>query len=237
MKDIIEILTSHLKEHKWKQVIIVIEITQGSIGYKSLFFIDENSKEEDFWIDFEDIKGLFDKLREEYNLSKDNKNKFNRYELLLNNDGNYSEKYWWDAVEDKKDLLSGAEVFFQWANDRMMSMIFEYEKDNNLLLTQYDNDGDLEYLSSWDRGVFTFYINENNELEYKIVLIKDGVERVSEMPLKDYFIEGVLEHHKITNTELLDVWKPWNTLIIRSPHTGIPYDKVDEYVEYKTVMS
>ncbi|MCJ1805302.1 hypothetical protein MRP92_00030 [Flavobacterium covae] len=237
MKDIIEILTSHLKEHKWKQVIIVIEITQGSIGYKSLFFIDENSKEEDFWIDFEDIKGLFDKLREEYNLSKDNKNKFNRYELLLNNDGNYSEKYWWDAVEDKKDLLSGAEVFFQWANDRMMSMIFEYEKDNNLLPTQYDNDGDLEYLSSWDRGVFTFYINKNNELEYKIVLIKDGVERVLEMPLKDYFIEGVLEHHKITNTELLDVWKPWNTLIIRSPHTGIPYDKVDVYVEYKTVMS
>ncbi|MFS1520886.1 hypothetical protein ACIPCA_06120 [Flavobacterium covae] len=237
MKDIIEILTSHLKEHKWKQVIIVIEITQGSIGYKSLFFIDENSKEEDFWIDFEDIKGLFDKLREEYNLSKDNKNKFNRYELLLNNDGNYSEKYWWDAVEDKKDLLSGVEVFFQWANDRMMSMIFEYEKDNNLLPTQYDNDGDLEYLSSWDRGVFTFYINKNNELEYKIVLIKDEVERVLEMPLKDYFIEGVLEHHKITNTELLDVWKPWNTLIIRSPHTGIPYDKVDEYVEYKTVMS
>lgn len=237
MKDIIEILTSHLKEHKWKQVIIVIEITQGSIGYKSLFFIDENSKEEDFWIDFEDIKGLFDKLREEYNLSKDNKNKFNRYELLLNNDGNYSEKYWWDAVEDKKDLLSGAEVFFQWANDRMMSMIFEYEKDNNLLPTQYDNDGDLEYLSSWDRGVFTFYINKNNELEYKIVLIKDGVERVLEMPLNDYFIEGVLEHHKITNTELLDVWKPWNTLIIRSPHTGIPYDKVDVYVEYKTVMS
>lgn len=47
----------------------------------------------------------------------------------------------------------------------MMSMLFEFEKDNNLMPTQYDSDGDLEYLSSWDNGVFTFHINDKNELE------------------------------------------------------------------------
>jgi hypothetical protein len=52
------------------------------------------------------------------------------------------------------------------------------------------------------------------------------------MPLKDYFIEGILEHHQITNTELSDEWKSWNTLIIKSPHNSIPYDKVNEFVSY-----
>ncbi|MET3539249.1 hypothetical protein [Chryseobacterium limigenitum] len=232
MKNIVEIIVSHLREYKWKQAEIVIQITPESMGYESLFFIDENNNEEDFWIDFEDIRKLFDKLREDYNESKNTVDKFNRYKLILKSDKTYSEKYWWNAEEDKQDLLAGAEVFFQWANDRMMSMIFEFEKDNDLLPTHYDGDGDLEYLSSWDSGVFTFHINDKNELEYKIILTKDGKERILEMPLKDYFIEGIFEHHKITNTELSDEWKPWNTLIIKSPHNSIPYDKVGEFVSY-----
>ena len=129
-------------------------------------------------------------------------------------------------------MLDGAEVFYQWVNEIMMSMLFEYEKDNNLLPTQYDDDGDLEYLSSWDSGVFTFHITEQNELVYKINLTKDGKERIVEMPLKAFFIEGILNHHKITNTELSDVWQPWNTLILKSLNYDIPYDKREEFVSY-----
>ncbi|MFH6989229.1 hypothetical protein ACHRVW_15925 [Flavobacterium collinsii] len=160
------------------------------------------------------------------------KNKFNSVIIDIDLNGTYSEKYFWNSDQEKQDLLDGAEVFFQWVNERMMSMIFEYEKDNNLLPTQLDDDGDLEYLSSWDSGVFTFHINETNELEHKIVLTKDGVNRRLEMPLEDYFIEGILQHHQVTNTELSDKWKPWNKLIIKSPHNSIPYNKVDEFVSY-----
>ena len=232
MRDIIEIIVSHLKEFKWKQAEIVIQITPASIGYETLFFIDENNNVEDFWIDFKNIRKLFDRLRKNYNESKDTADKFNRYKLILRKDETFLDKYWWDAEEDKKDLLDGAEVFYQWVNERMMSMIFEYEKDNDLVPTQYDSDGDLEYLSSWDSGKFTFHINKKNELEYRIVLTKDGKERVLDMPLKDYFIEGIMEHHKITNTELSDQWKPWNTMILKSLHYDIPYDKRDEFVSY-----
>ncbi|WP_288436020.1 hypothetical protein [uncultured Chryseobacterium sp.] len=150
--------------------------------------------------------------------------KFNKFLIEMDRYKNFSETYYWDKSKEKDDLLAGAEVFFQWTNDRMMSMIFEFEQENNLLPTRYDNDGDLEYLSSWDNGIFSFHINEKNELEYKIILTQDGTERLLEMPLKDYFVEGILEHHKTTNTILSNEWKPWNTLIINSPHTGIPYD-------------
>lgn len=60
----------------------------------------------------------------------------------------------------------------------MISMLFEYEKDNNLVPTQYDSDGDLEYLSSSGSGVFTSQFKEKNNLEHTVVLIKDGQERV-----------------------------------------------------------
>ncbi|MFS1520891.1 hypothetical protein BWK63_13565 [Flavobacterium covae] len=234
MEEVLVIINKFFKEKVWDKILIEINFTEAG-GYEPKLTVIKCG-EKYLWGEFElfDIADIIHKKQKEI---LDTSEKFNKAKIEIYPDGKFLEHYWWDSGLQKQNLLSYAQVFFQWANDRMMSMIFEYEKDNNLLPTQYDNDGDLEYLSSWDGGVFTFYINKNNELEYKIVLIKDGVERVSEMPLKDYFIEGVLEHHKITNTELLDVWKPWNTLIIRSPHTGIPYDKVDEYVEYKTVMS
>ena len=131
-----------------------------------------------------------------------------------------------------KYLLNNAEVFYQWVNERMMSMIFEYEKDNDLVPTEYDSDGDLEYLSSWDSGVFTFHIDKNNNLVYKVVLTKDGKERTLDLPLRDYFVEGILDHYKVTNNELSDDWKPWNTMILKSLHYDIPYDKREEFVNY-----
>lgn len=97
-------------------------------------------------------------------IHKKQKEKFNKAKIEIYSDRTYSEYYWWDSGLQKQDLLNYAGIFFQWANDRMMSMIFEYEKDNNLVPTQYDTDGDLEYLSSWDSRVFTFHINDKQEI-------------------------------------------------------------------------
>ena len=172
------------------------------------------------------------RIMSEYFVEKRNSlEKFNRVHIEILTDGTFTEKYFWDSGKEKQDLLSYSEIFFQWANDRMMSMIYEYEQSNNLLPTRLDDDGDLEYLSSWDRGVFSFHV-KGEKLEYKIILTKNNKDRILEMPLKDYFIESLLEHHRITHTELKVEWKSWNTIVIKSPHTGIPYDKVDQYVNY-----
>ncbi|WP_347051784.1 hypothetical protein [Flavobacterium olei] len=173
-----------------------------------------------------------EKISEYFEETIHTEKRFNRFIIEINNDKTYSQEQYWDITKEKQDLLNTADVFYQWVNERMMSMIFEYEKDNNLIPTQYDSDGDLEYLSSWDSGVFTFHINEKNDLEYKVALTQDGKERILDLPVKDYFIEGILEHYKVTNTELSDVWKSWNTMKLKSLHYDIPYDKREDFVSY-----
>jgi len=182
-----------------------------------------------------DGRELFAYERSIYEIFKDRietGDQFNVAIFEIQNNGDYLSTYKWENDKAKQDLLDYAEVFYQWVNYRMMSMIFEYEKDNDLVPTEYDDDGDLEYLSSWDSGIFTFHINDKEELEYKIELTQDGEERILNMPLKDYFVEGILEHYKVTNTELADKWEPWNTMILKSLHYDIPYDKRDEFVRY-----
>lgn len=212
------------------QVIVIIKLNKEKVSTR--FYEVINNEQVSFRPKPKEYREFSDEIYERYNSLLSTEDKFNSTIIEIDPNGAYSEKYFWDSEQEKQDLLGGAEVFFQWVNERMMSLIFEFEQDNNLLPTRLDADDELEYLSSWDSGVFTFHINEKNELEYKIVLTKNGVERVLDMPLKDYFIEGILNHYQITHTILSDEWKPWNTLIIRSPHTGIPYDKVDEYVSY-----
>ncbi|MBF7093646.1 hypothetical protein IUY40_19165 [Flavobacterium sp. ALJ2] len=211
-------------------VIVIIKINKEKVSTR--FYEVINNEQVSFRPKPKEYREFSDEIYERYNSLFSTEDKFNSAIIEINPDGVYSEKYFWDSEQEKQDLLSGAEVFFQWANEKMMSLIFEFEQDNNLLPTQLDADGELEYLSSWDSGVFTFHVNEKNELEYKIILTKDGIERVLKMPLKDYFIEGILNHYQITHTILSDEWKPWNTLIIKSPHNSIPYDKVDEFVSY-----
>lgn len=211
-------------------VIVIIKINKEKVSTR--FYEVINNEQVSFRPKPKEYREFSDEIYEHYNSLFSTEDKFNSVIIEINPDGVYSEKYFWDSEQEKQDLLSGAEVFFQWANERMMSLIFEFEQDNNLLPTQLDADGELEYLSSWDSGVFVFHVNEKNELECKIILTKDGIERVLKMPLKDYFIEGILNHYQITHTILSDEWKPWNTLVIKSPHTGIPYDKVDQFVSY-----
>lgn len=224
-------IKNYYKEFEYEKLVVdYIFTVEGSYNFIVNYTKDNTDKESE--ISNKPIRDTVRKMAEMFEEKKNSSNKFNRVKIEINLDGTYSEKYWWDTGKEKQDLLDYADVFYQWVNERMMSMIFEYEKDNNLVPTQLDDDGDLEYLSSWDSGIFTFHINKKNELEYKIVLTIDDVDRILEMPLKDYFIEGVLQHHQVTNTELSDKWKPWNKLIIKSPHNSIPYDKVDEFVSY-----
>ena len=222
-----------LKDKNWKKINIIFNINEGAIGYDKIEYIDNNNITNSFWIKFGEIDDLINSICNEYSCSlNDFTKRFNKYRIEIFFNGEIIEKKWWNSEKEKQDLLDYAEVFYKWTNDRMISMIFKYEKDNNLVPTQYDLDGDIEYLSSWDSGVFTFHISENNNLEYKIVLNKEGRERVLDMPLKDYFKEGILEHYKITNRELSNQWKPWNTMILKSLHYDIPYDKRDEFVSY-----
>ncbi len=202
----------------------------GSYDIEVCYFFNENKKETAL-----DGRELFVYERYIYEVFKNRlgtDTQFNRVLFRIQNNGLYSSEYRWESDEAKKDLLDYANIFYQWVNGHIMSMIFEYEKDNNLIPLQYDEDGDLEYLSSWDRGEFIFHINDNEELKHCIELVKDGEKRVLDMPLKDYFIQSVLEHHKQTHNELADEWKPWNTMILKSLHNDIPYDKREEFVTY-----
>jgi hypothetical protein len=225
-------LYDHYKEHKYVKLNIEYEFTLSG-SYRFLVgYLLESGEVVPTIISHRSIKDEVKKVSEYFEETIQTEEKFNRFILELNNDKTYSQKHFWDSEREKQDLLESAEVFYQWVNYRMMSMIFEYEKDNDLVPTEYDDDGDLEYLSSWDSGIFTFHINDKEELEYKIELTQDGEERILNMPLKDYFVEGILEHYKVTNTELADKWEPWNTMILKSLHYDIPYDKRDEFVRY-----
>lgn len=230
-QDVINAFYNYYKEFSYKILEIKFIFTLGgSYDINVLYKNNENIKETIL-----DGRELFKYERYIYNLfiSKiETNDKFNIVIYKIKNDGTHSSVYLWENEKSHQDLLDYAEVFYQWVNERMMSMIFEYEKDNDLVPTEYDSDGDLEYLSSWDSGVFTFHIDKNNNLVYKVVLTKDGKERTLDLPLRDYFVEGILDHYKVTNNELSDDWKPWNTMILKSLHYDIPYDKREEFVNY-----
>ncbi|PAM95286.1 hypothetical protein B4N84_08410 [Flavobacterium sp. IR1] len=230
-QEIVKAFYDYYKEFSYDTLEVKFIFTLGgSYDTYTFYFEDDNKREGTL-----DGRELYIYEREVFkifNTRLSSKDQFNVVTFKIKNDGTYSTSYVWENEKAKKNLLDSAEVFYQWVNDRMMSMIFEYEKDNNLVPTQLDSDGDLEYLSSWDSGVFTFHINENNHLEHKVVLKKEGKERFLDLPLKDYFVEGMLDHHEVTNTELSEEWKPWNTMILKSLHYDIPYDKRDEFVTY-----
>ncbi|MFH6991181.1 hypothetical protein [Flavobacterium sp. FlaQc-48] len=229
---VVNAIYHYYNEYPYAKLIIQYEFTQSG-SYK--FFVRYMSESETLIPtnkSSDPIDDEIEKISEYFEIKINSEEKFNRFIIEINNDKTYCHRQFWDIKKVKQDLLNSAEVFYQWLNERMMSMIFEYEKNNNLVPTQYDADGDLEYLSSWDSGVFTFHINEKDNLEHTVILTKNGKERSLNLPLKDYFVEGITEHYKITNTQLSDEWKPWNTIILKSLHYDIPYDKREEFVQY-----
>ncbi len=230
-QEIVKAFYEYYKEFPYDILEVKFVFTLGG-SYDVFISYLENNDKKDTSLNGRELFKYEHQVYELFKTKIDTEEQFNLAIYKIKKDGTYSSLYEWESEKAIENLVDYAKVFHHWANDRMMSMIFEYEKDNGLVPTQYDNDGDLEYLSSWDSGVFTFHINEKNELEYKIILTKDGEERILEMPLKDYFIKGILEHHHSTNTELSNTWKPWNTMVLKSPHNDIPSDKKDECVSY-----
>lgn len=202
-------IVQELSDKNWKKINIILNINEDAIGYDKIEYIDHNDTAVFFWVRFGIIGDLIESLRNKYNsnvnlLSK----RFNKYQIEIYPNGEVTEKQWWDLEKEKKDLLDGAEVFYQWVNECMMSMISEYEKDNDLVPNQYDDDGDLEYLSSWDSGLFTFYINEKEELKYKIAnkIFKEHLNKFK--PLEEVkklytavLLEGYREHTGVIATE------------------------------------
>ncbi|MDP5199840.1 hypothetical protein [Flavobacterium sp. DG2-3] len=229
-QDAIKAFLEYYKEFSYDILEVKFTFTLGGSYDIAVYYYNDDKKETSL-----DGRELFAYERFIYEIFKDRietNDKFNIAIFQIQSNGEYSSTYKWEDDKAKQNLLDYAEVFYQWVNDRMMSMIFEYEKENGLVPTQYDDDGDLEYLSSWDSGLFTFHINDKGELEYKIVLTQNGKERILDMPLKDYVIEGFLEHHKSTNGELSDEWKSWDTMELKSYHSSIPHHNRDEFVRY-----
>lgn len=229
---IVEAIHNYYNEFSYVKLLIKYEFTPSG-SYKFLVrYISELEEAVPTSKSGEPIDDQLEKVSEYFETKINTEEKFNRFIIEISNDKTYSYRQYWDFKKEKQDWLNTAQVFYQWVNQVMMSTIFEYEKDKGLLPVQYDEDGDLEYLSSWDSGVFTFHINDKGELEYSVVLTQDGKERELVMPLKDYFVDGIREHHQVTNTDLADEWKAWNTMILKSLHYDIPYDKREEFVRY-----
>ncbi|MBF7093671.1 hypothetical protein IUY40_19290, partial [Flavobacterium sp. ALJ2] len=107
MQDIIEIVQSHLKDCNWKRAELILKITKSSMKYGAIFYIDENGNQEDFWIDFDEIRPLLDTLRDKYNQSIDSDTKFNKYKIIIKNNRTYTERYWWDSEQNKQNLIAG----------------------------------------------------------------------------------------------------------------------------------
>ena len=142
-------IKNYYREFEYDKLIVDYIFTlEGS--YNFIVKYEKNTKSKESEVSNKPIRSTVRKMAEIFEEEKNSSKKFNRVKIEINLDSTYSEKYWWDTEKEKQDLLNYADIFYQWVNERMISMIFEYEKDNNLVPTQYDSDGDLEYLSSWE---------------------------------------------------------------------------------------
>jgi len=229
-QDVVKAFFEYYNEFSYDTLEIKFTFTLGGSYEIEIYYFYEGGKKETS-LDGREMYVFERSIHDAFKDKLETSDKFNVALFEIQNNGLYTSTYTWENDKAKKNLLDYAEVFYQWANDRMMSMIFEFEKDNDLIPTQYDDDGDLEYLSSWDSGLFTFKIY-NDRVEHEIVLTKESKQRILEMPLRDYFVEGILEHHKATNVELATEWKSWNIMKLKSLHYDIPHDKREEFVRY-----
>ncbi|TCP24808.1 hypothetical protein EV195_105239 [Tenacibaculum skagerrakense] len=228
----LDLIKNGFNDLNWKSIKVVFDVNDGSIGYETIQYITPDNEIQEHWIPFKKIKEVIDFIRESYNSKKNTNEKFNKVEVSLILNENSTVRYYLDEAEELKNKINTENVFFQWLNDNMMNRIFDFEKGNNLLTPNYDEDGDfIDFQSSWDQGIFTFNI-VNKEVFHKIQLFKNEESRLLSMPLPDYLVNGILEHHYVTNNELTEVWEPWNTLVIKSPHNSIPYDDWKKYVTY-----
>lgn len=236
MNDFDRNLFNKIKEltnkYEWDVIELIINFTESGGYGLELFYKNENDDYQEIIMSTRELRTYIKTIVDRFHTLKDSEEKFNKVFVLIQRNSEIDITYKYDIEKIKSEKLNSSLVFYQWVNETMMNRIFDYEKENNLMTPNYDEDGDLiDYQSSWDKGVFTFEVI-NNKIDYSIELTKDNEKRKLPMSLPEYFVNGLLEHYQITNEELKEEWNPWNKLIIHSPHNSIPYDRWEEYVFY-----
>jgi len=225
-KEISDLFKSELTKTEFDEASFTIEYTAAGSS-SSQGFIIANGNQKRALLSFEVnmiINSYFNEVK------TDPAKRFNWVELFIRKNEDSLIKYTWSDELYVQDKLKSAQVFPQWINERFMAFIYEFEFPNGP--TEKDEDGDPLYVSTWDRGIFTFHIN-NGKINSDILLYKREHERHIAIPLPEYFIKAMLEHHEITNTGILkDKWKPWNKLVIDSPHNSLPYSTMADHVFY-----
>ena len=220
------------RDYDWTNIRLELNFTMsGGYGLKSSY-LNESGENETLPISLRLLRPHLKEIIDRFTKTKNTEIQFNQVVLFIDKDLNLKTDYLFNKNFNQIQKLNNSKVFYQWLNETMMNRIFEYEKENELLTPVHDDDGKFDYYeSSYDNGVFSFLVKEN-QVSYNFELIKNGVSRDLNMPLPNYVNNGILEHHRVTNIELNKEWKPWNKLEIKSPHNDIPYDKWNEYVTY-----
>ncbi len=221
-----ESLVSIVNEEDWDKIEYIGKFREGgSNPFVTIFKLDQEIKLTSF-----DVFKPHRIVKNEYKKLLNTANKFNYFKVLIDKELVVTITQEWresDFIEQKNN---SALVFYDWINERMMSIIYENEFPNGP--TAKDIDGDPLYESTWEEGKFTFRV-EGKYIKPHIILIKDGIERVMNLEYPDFFFPAILEHHEITNTgELKDLWKPWDTIKLISPHNTISILEKDKRVFY-----
>lgn len=169
-------------------------------------------------------------VKNEYKSVLNTKEKFNYFKYKINKNKEDETLIIWNELDSLIEKQNSALVFYDWINERMMTLIYEAEFPNGP--TAQDADGDPLYETTWNSGIFIFQIKES-ELTSDITLIQKEESRKLKIKFPKPFIQALLEHQITTNFgELKDLWEPWDTLKIVSPHNSIPSLEKDKRVFY-----
>ena len=141
--------------------------------------------------------------------------RFNRITYRIFSDGRIESKYFWDGEYYLDNLFSRTRVFPQMLNERMLMLMFEGQFRKK----------------RWDSASFEFTIADG-QVHFKGTASNKRFKEIPvELTLASSDVENIIEHHQKTNEgELKDRWKPWNKLVIRSPHNDIDLDKDVDYL-------
>jgi len=230
LDSLLVLIEESFNDVKWKYVKIASNVNNGSLNFQTTFFDETKNKEIDRYIRIFKLTFLGLEIRRLYNEKVNTSSRFNKVLIEINKDGSIEEKYSWDESKNMQERLEFAKIYHGWLIERIMPLLFKYNLENNLVPHFIDDDGDKQYLPSWDDGIFSFLI-KNEEVEWEIRLTKDGKERILDIPLPNYIIESILDHYQFTNNELTKEWKPWNKMVIDSPFNGIILN-LDKHIKY-----
>jgi hypothetical protein len=217
-----------LKKESWDKAVFSSVLSDDGGSHSNILLYKNNESQRFLPMEIFDLD---DMVKQYYSTVKsDPEKRFNKFELEVLPDNTYKVNCQWEEEYFKKDQLDTARLFPQWVNNQMISLIYASEFPNGP--TDKDDDGDPIYVSTWDRGIFTFKL-ENRRVEAEVILYKNDIARIADFELPNYFVEALVEHYEITNKGILEEdWNPWNKLVIHSPHNDLPYARMDEYVLY-----